>query len=336
MKIMKSLLQWMVWALVLVSVQAVAQTGGTVTYVYTDPQGTPLAEADTSGNITATFEYTPYGTYAPSGTSSPGPDPNGPGYTGHVNDPETDLVYMQARYYDPATGRFLSTDPVGPSGDDSFNFNRYDYASNNPILNTDPNGRATQPWYQRAWSAIQRALNSPAAHEAEARMGAGALAGSEGEEGGTTTEIAADQSLNDQIEIIASKSQVSSNSQSSSAAASTPTTTPTSDLHAPGDAPDSQVIVRGGASDMPKPGQTFSGSQGSTVEEAASGVPHGQIRTSTAGSIRANGGTVEVAPEPTRSGQINGQHVNVTEGGNSSTFSNPPQTNPVQKSDRVQ
>jgi hypothetical protein len=34
---------------------------GTVTYVYTDPQGTPLAEADASGNITARFEYTPYG-----------------------------------------------------------------------------------------------------------------------------------------------------------------------------------------------------------------------------------------------------------------------------------
>ena len=32
---------------------------GTVTYVYTDPQGTPLAEADVNGNITATFDYAP-------------------------------------------------------------------------------------------------------------------------------------------------------------------------------------------------------------------------------------------------------------------------------------
>lgn len=30
---------------------------GKVTYIYTDPQGTPLAEADASGNITATFDY---------------------------------------------------------------------------------------------------------------------------------------------------------------------------------------------------------------------------------------------------------------------------------------
>lgn len=75
---------------------------GTVTYVYTDPQGTPLAEADASGNVTATFDYAPYGGQAL------GTPPSGPGYTGHANDPESGLVYMQARYYDPVVGRFLS------------------------------------------------------------------------------------------------------------------------------------------------------------------------------------------------------------------------------------
>jgi RHS repeat-associated protein len=109
----------------------------TVTYVYTDPQGTPLAEADASGNITATFDYAPYGKQA-LGTA-----PNGPGYTGHVNDPDTGLVYMQARYYDPAVGRFISTDPVGPRAGNVFNFNRFSYVDNNPILNIDPDGRCT-------------------------------------------------------------------------------------------------------------------------------------------------------------------------------------------------
>ena len=107
----------------------------TVTYVYTDPNGTPLAEADAHGNITKTYDYTPYGVVA-LGTS-----PNGPGYTGHVNDPETNLVYMQGRYYDPATGRFLSIDPVAPKPSDGFGFNRYNYAKNNPIINIDPDGR---------------------------------------------------------------------------------------------------------------------------------------------------------------------------------------------------
>jgi hypothetical protein len=74
----------------------------TVTYVYTDPQGTPLAEADVNGNITATYNYTPYGSMAPN-MSAP---PNGPGYTGHVNDPDTGFVYMQRAITIPPWGDF--------------------------------------------------------------------------------------------------------------------------------------------------------------------------------------------------------------------------------------
>lgn len=115
-----------------------AQQNGTVTYVYTDPQGTPLAEADEHGNITKTFDYAPYGSVA-MGTS-----PDGPGYTGHVNDPETGLIYMQARYYDPVTGRFLSVDPEVPKPGDAFTFNRYAYGSDNPVRYIDPTGRIIQ------------------------------------------------------------------------------------------------------------------------------------------------------------------------------------------------
>lgn len=108
----------------------------TVTYVYTDPQGTPLAEADASGNITARFDYAPYGT----AVASMSPAPNGPGYTGHVNDPDTGLVYMQHRYYDPAIGRFLSVDAAPPKPGDLNYTNRYEYVGNNPIMRTDPSG----------------------------------------------------------------------------------------------------------------------------------------------------------------------------------------------------
>lgn len=116
---------------------ALAQTDK-VTYVYTDPQGTPLAEADAQGNIVAQYDYTPYGISVP----SLGSPPNGPGYTGHVNDPETGLIYMQQRYYDPAVGGFISPDPVRPVAGNLYNFNRYGYANNNPIVNVDPDGRS--------------------------------------------------------------------------------------------------------------------------------------------------------------------------------------------------
>jgi RHS repeat-associated protein len=109
----------------------------TVTYYYTNPQGTPLATADASGSILSTSDYRPYGAQA-LGTPMPGP-----GYTGHVNDPDTDLVYMQARYYDSVAGRFLSTDPAHAGMGDVFSFNRYAYANNNPVLNIDPDGRET-------------------------------------------------------------------------------------------------------------------------------------------------------------------------------------------------
>lgn len=125
----------MLLCLSVIGQRAFAQSSGTVTYVYTDPQGTPLAEANSSGAITATFDYTPYG------TAALGAPPNGPGYTGHVNDPETNLVYMQARYFDPVTGHFLSRDPKSVQAGNTFSFNNYAYANNNPILNIDPDGR---------------------------------------------------------------------------------------------------------------------------------------------------------------------------------------------------
>jgi uncharacterized protein RhaS with RHS repeats len=47
---------------------------------------------------------------------------------------------MQQRYYDSESGRFLSTDPVQADGG---NFNRYEYAKDNPYRYTDPFGMWT-------------------------------------------------------------------------------------------------------------------------------------------------------------------------------------------------
>jgi len=112
-----------------------AQTS-TKHYYYTDPQGTVLAKADEQGNIVERYDYAPYGTQVL------GTPPEGPaGYTGHVNDGESGLVYMQARYYDPTAARFLGVDPEATAAGNPFNFNRYAYANNNSIANIDPDGR---------------------------------------------------------------------------------------------------------------------------------------------------------------------------------------------------
>lgn len=164
MKGRKGIAQWIGVLAMLVCGALHAQQQGTVTYVYTDPQGTPLAEADAQGNITATFDYAPYGSQAM------GTPPNGPGYTGHVNDPETGLVYMQARYYDPARGGFLSVDPVGPTPGNIYTFNRYAYANNNPINHTDPTGNCVEDF------CIGEGIAACAATPCGAAVAAGATA----------------------------------------------------------------------------------------------------------------------------------------------------------------
>lgn len=127
----------LVGAVATMSCVAPANATTTVTYYYSDMQGTPLVLADASGRIIATADYKPYGSQA-AGAPTPGP-----GYTGHVSDPDTLLVYMQARYYDPEAGRFLSVDPVTPSNGGVFRTNRFMYANGNPVTNVDPDGRNT-------------------------------------------------------------------------------------------------------------------------------------------------------------------------------------------------
>lgn len=118
-----------------------------VTYYYTDPQGSVLARADDQGNIVSSADRRPFGEQAL------GTPENGPGYAGHVDDAESSLVYMQARYYDPQRSQFLSVDPAAVIAGDVTTFGRFSYASNNPLTNIDPDGRQTLPpsSYQINW-----------------------------------------------------------------------------------------------------------------------------------------------------------------------------------------
>ncbi len=63
-------------------------------------------------------------------------------YGGHLKHEESGLVYMQARWMDPASGAFLSVDPLVADAGDPQSFNAYAYARNNPVSNIDPTGAA--------------------------------------------------------------------------------------------------------------------------------------------------------------------------------------------------
>ncbi|MEH8018964.1 HNH endonuclease [Rheinheimera muenzenbergensis] len=106
----------------------------TVTYKHTDMLGSVIAESNAQGDITSRSQYEPFGKRL-------GGEAAGIGYTGHLQDEDLDLTYMQARYYDPIIGRFYSNDPVGFTASNPMMFNRYAYANNNPYAFNDPDGR---------------------------------------------------------------------------------------------------------------------------------------------------------------------------------------------------
>ena len=53
------------------------------------------------------------------------------------------LAYYNARWYDPALGRFVSPDSIVPEPGDPQDFNRYSYVRNNPLNFIDPTGHYT-------------------------------------------------------------------------------------------------------------------------------------------------------------------------------------------------
>ena len=112
---------------------------GVPEYTHTDHLGTVSTRTDASGLLTQQEYYTPYG--EPMGWQRPGEQELG--FTGHLKDKTTRLTYMQARHYDPVSGRFLSVDPVGFAsiGDPRY-VNRYSYAGNDPVNLIDPNGHS--------------------------------------------------------------------------------------------------------------------------------------------------------------------------------------------------
>jgi len=114
-------------------------TNNTETYLHPDHLGSAQSGTNSAGAISWREQYTPFGEEI----QSPVHNDNLPGFTGHIKDKATGLNYMQARYYDPVIGRFLSVDPVTfmYEGNPSY-FNRYAYSLNDPVNNFDPDGRA--------------------------------------------------------------------------------------------------------------------------------------------------------------------------------------------------
>jgi RHS repeat-associated protein len=129
-------------SLVLIRERDIATGDYTMLYQHTDALGSPVAVTTETRALVERREYEPYGYQ-----TAPFALKDGPGYTGHVADAATGLVYMQQRYYDPLIARFLSRDEVTAYQKPLTNFNAYVYALNNPYRFTDPDGRDSASCY---------------------------------------------------------------------------------------------------------------------------------------------------------------------------------------------
>ena len=106
---------------------------GTELYLHHDALGSVRSITNQTGSVVATFTYTPYGTLA----ASTGTSTSRFGYAGAYTDPETGLLYLHARFYDPTTGQFMSVDPLVEQTQQP-----YAYAGDDPINAIDPTGLA--------------------------------------------------------------------------------------------------------------------------------------------------------------------------------------------------
>ena len=61
--------------------------------------------------------------------------------SGEQYDSDLDLYYLRARYYNPATGRFLSRDPLDGNAVDPQSLHKYLYAGGDPVNSIDPTGK---------------------------------------------------------------------------------------------------------------------------------------------------------------------------------------------------
>ena len=112
-------------------------------YRYSDHLGSTsvLGKAGASSpQSDSVARYFPFGDWR----TEPAQTATNMGYTGHRHNNlaanDLGLIYMNARYYLPHLGRFLSPDTLVPDPANPQAFNRYAYVLNSPLVSTDPTG----------------------------------------------------------------------------------------------------------------------------------------------------------------------------------------------------
>ena len=121
------------------------QQNATQYYLYNkDIQGSTSSLIKEDGSADATYQYTDFGE-----TTIQGDDQakNEVCYTGGIYDQSTELYYLNARYYNPEDGRFMTENSYRGEIMNPETGHLYVYCANNPVNYADPSGHFAAAMY---------------------------------------------------------------------------------------------------------------------------------------------------------------------------------------------
>ncbi len=297
--------------------------------VHPDHLGSTLFTTTEQGKVAQLLSYKPYGEET-MGTSSNRVQRH---YIGQTSDSETSLDYLNARYYDPRKGEFISQDPVFLSNSQNLanpqSLNSYSYAEGNPINRKDPSGLATWQGSKKAilkstvkiLQSYESLLRSAKADPVRTAKAVGKSAGSSAvnvlfNSGGMTYDAAA--ATRDSIKKFGNGSDAVQDQMIGNGAVFVV------GFFLPGKnlkrIPDDALVVRGGGPSNFAPdkfriaehknapgvvGFSVQCASGMCANDLASNLPNQQVAQTTVAQIRAAGGDVVATPG-------HGQHSTVT------------------------
>ena len=122
-------------------------TGSSYYFEIGDQHGTSTSYLDYTAQVPAWRQFDPFGN--PRGATAAWIDNRG--FLGKVADPASSLTDVGARWYDPATGAFVSVDPLLEASDPT-QLGGYDYAGNDPVSASDPSGKRCEGEGCESWT----------------------------------------------------------------------------------------------------------------------------------------------------------------------------------------
>ena len=122
--------------------EKVGDNPATLYFLLTDHLGSTAITANgATGAWVGEVRYKAWGEERPACGSPPcGTTPTTYRYTGQRWEAGLGLYFYNARWYDPALGRFVQADTVQPNPGDPQQLNRFSYARDNPLRYRDPSG----------------------------------------------------------------------------------------------------------------------------------------------------------------------------------------------------